>query len=230
MKQKRFTLILALILCASQLWAQTFSHKELYDQDFSFTDGLYLTKDDLKNNCPIDKSQISTNLDPNDVTFFEQLMENKEISLFDKLGNEQKIPTSKIFGFCNEGSIYIQHNGNFCRLGIVGSICHFLGYKTVYHSPAHPYYGTMGYGYSPYYYGNPMYHQTATSEAQQYFYNFETGQVLEYTSGNMEQLLMGDPKIHDEFTELSRKKKNAKLFYYMRLYNEKHPLYVPVYE
>lgn len=222
--------ILALLLCANQLWAQKFSHKELYDHDFTFTDGIYLTKDNLKNNCPIDKSQIKTNLDPTDVTFFEQLIEGKEISIFDQLGNEQKIPTSKIFGYCNDGSIYINYNGNFCRLGIVGNICHFLGYKTVYHSPTYPYYGGYGYGYSPYYYGGGMNRQTTTSESQQYFYNFETGEILEYNSSNMEHLLMADPKIHDEYTDLSRKKKRDKLFYYMRLYNEKHPLYVPVYE
>ncbi len=209
-----------------QISAQKFSHKELYDMDFTFTDGLYLTKDDFKNNCPIDKSQISTNLAVNDVTFFEQVFDEKTIKIFDNLGNEQEIAVSKIFGFCNEGTVYINHNGYFCRLGIIGSICHFQGYKTVYHSAPNPY---MGYGYRPYYYGPSTYNHT-TSEVQQYIYNFETGQVLEYNSQNMEQFLMADPKMHDEYADLSRKKKTAKLFYYMRLFNEKHPLYVPVYE
>ncbi len=224
----RITALLALLLCAMQISAQNFSHKEKYDDDFTFTDGIYLTSDDLKNNRPIEKSQISTNLDPDDLTYFEQLMQNKKIAIYDNLGNEQEIPVSKIFGFCNYGSIYLNYNGNFCRLGIIGSISHFLGYKTVYRSPNTPYYGM--YGFSPYYYGNPMYHQVPQSESQQYIYNFETGQIMEFTASNMELMLMNDTKIHTEFSELSKKKKNSKLIYYMRLYNEQHPLYVPVYE
>lgn len=227
MTHMRITALLALIFCAIQLNAQNFSHKEKYDDDFRFTDGIYLNKDDLKNNRPIEKAQISTNLDPDDLTYFEQLMQNKKISIFDNLGNEQEIEVSKIFGFCNYGNIYINCNGNFCRLGIVGNICHFLGYKTVYRTQPSPYLGM--YGYSPYYYSN-NYRQTSTSEAQQYLYSFETGQILEFNSSNMELLLMNDANIQSEFSELSRKKKNAKLIYYMRLYNEKHPLYIPVYE
>ena len=85
--------------------------------------------------------------------------------------------------------------------------------------------------YSPYWdYYNRPFTQVSTVEPQQYFLVFETGQILEYTPQNLEMILMKDPALHDEYAELSRRKKNSKLFYYMRLYNEKHPLYVPVYK
>ncbi len=203
--------------------AQTPSHKEKYDSDFIFSDGLYLTKDDFKQNRPIDKSQIISGIDTDDLTYFEQLVEQKTINLFDRIGNEIAVETSKIFGYCSDGTVYINHNGTFSRLGIIGSICHFLGSKTVMNNIANPYFG---------YYGrySPIYHTTSTTEPQQYLYNFETGDLLEYNTHNLETLLMADPQIHDEYTALSRKKKNAKLFYYMRLFNEKHPIYIPVYE
>ena len=81
------TLILSIVI-ATSLCAQTVSHKEKYDSDFMFTDGLYLDKDDFKKNLPIDKSQIISGIDPTDLTYFEQLVEQKTINLFDRLGNE----------------------------------------------------------------------------------------------------------------------------------------------
>ena len=215
------TLILTIAI-AAQVCAQTVSHKEKYDSDFMFSDGLYLNKDDFKNNLPIDKSQIISNIDPGDLTYFEQLVDQKSISVFDRVGKELTVETDQIFGFCSNGTVYINHNGSFFRVGIIGSICHFLGTKTISNTMPGPYY------YGRYY--SPIYRQTSTVEPQQYLYNFETGDLLEYNPHNLETMLMGDPAIHDEYAALSRKKKNAKLFYYMRLYNEKHPIYIPVYE
>ncbi|MBQ5574748.1 MAG: hypothetical protein IIT37_01730, partial [Bacteroidales bacterium] len=147
------TLILSIVI-ATSLCAQTVSHKEKYDSDFMFTDGLYLDKDDFKKNLPIDKSQIISGIDPTDLTYFEQLVEQKTINLFDRLGNEISVETSKIFGFCSDGTVYINHNGTFSRIGIIGSICHFLGTKTVTSNVPTPYYG----GYYGRYY-SPIYRQ-----------------------------------------------------------------------
>jgi hypothetical protein len=214
-----FFITLAFFLC-TESFSQTFSHKEIYDSDFTFTEGLYLNKKSFSENNPIEKSRINSQLDPDDLTFFEQLMQQKNISLYDNLGQEISIKTSEIFGYCSAGGIYVQNNGFFSRVGIIGSICHFLGSKTVYNTTYSPYWD---YNYRPF-------TQTSSVEPQQYFLIFETGEILEYTPQNLEMILMKDPALHDEYAGLSRKKKNTKLFYYMRLYNEKHPLYVPVYK
>jgi len=225
MRQTIFITLIALIFGTMQGMSQTYSHKEVYDQDFVFTDGIYLSKDDFKNNLPIEKSQISSNLDPSDLSFFEQLIENKTIAVFDKLGSEINIDVSKIFGFCSSGNVYINCNGSFEKIGIIGNICHFLGTKTVYHSTGNPY---MGYGrYSPF---GPSYMNTTSKESQQYIFSMETGKLMEYNTDNLKTMLMADPALHDEYANLSRKKQKAQLYYYMRLYNQKHPLYVPVYE
>jgi hypothetical protein len=50
---------------------------------------------------------------------------------------------------------------------------------------------------------------------------------VEYDTKNVEVLLMKDPELYDEFVRLSRKKKKQMLFYYIRKYNEKNPLYLP---
>jgi hypothetical protein len=44
----------------------------------------------------------------------------------------------------------------------------------------------------------------------------------------MEVLLMKDPELHDEYVQLSNKKKKQLKFLYLRKFNEENPLYIPV--
>jgi hypothetical protein len=39
---------------------------------------------------------------------------------------------------------------------------------------------------------------------------------------------MEDPELYDEFNALRKKKKNQMKFLYLRKFNEKHPLYIPI--
>ena len=218
MKATFFLTVIFMVFFFAEGFSQTFSHKELYDSDFNFTEGLYLTQKDFSENHPIEKSRINTTLDPDNLTFFEQLTLQKTITIYDNIGQEITIKTSEIFGYCSSGGIYILNNGVFTRIGIIGKICHFLGSKTV----ANPGYwdnNLMRY----------VYPETST-ELQQYILDIESGKILEYTAANLDTILIKDSVIHEEFSKLPRKKKNAKKYYYMRLYNEKHPLYVPVYK
>ncbi len=221
---KKFLFLTTLAIClAYAVDAQTYSHKEVYDQEFTFTDGIYITKDDMINNHPIEKYRVESSIDPESLIFFDQLMSQKEFTLFDNLGNKTTIKTEKVWGYCSGGTIFINQNGYFNRLGIIGSISHFIGIKIITsYRPIDPYLGYSRWGYSP----TPI----STAESQQYFLEFSTGKIYEYNPTNLEMLLMSDPELHDEYASLPRKKKNSKLFYYMRKFNEKHPLYLPVYE
>ena len=116
-----FFLTLALFFC-EEVFSQTFSHKEVYDSDFVFTEGIYLTKKDFSENKPIEKSLINSQLDPESLTFFEELMQQRTISLYDNLGQEVTIKTSEIFGYSSANGIYVLNNGTFSRVGIIGNI------------------------------------------------------------------------------------------------------------
>ena len=217
-------ILLCLIMLNITLCAM--AQKKLpYDEDFVLNEGLYLTKEMMQQNRPVDKARIKSEIPPDDLAFFDYLTQQSTITLYDEVGSEVTVKTSQIWGYCTGGHIYVYYNGYFNRVGIVGNICHFLGTKTYLNSVRDPFYSGMYGRYGMY---GPSY--TASTEAQQYLLNFETGDILEYNATNLEQMLMRDPELHDEFTDLKRKKRNAKLFYYMRKYNEKHPLYLPVYE
>ena len=66
------------------------------------------------------------------------------------------------------------------------------------------------------------------SEVRQYLIDFEEGKILEYDIENTELLLMKDAELYEEFMRLPNKKKRELMFVYIRKFNEKNPLFVPV--
>ncbi len=219
MKTLYFLTFLIITLAPLKVSAQNFSHMEVYDSDFVFSDGVYLTKDDFIKNHPIDKSRINSEFNSDDLTYLEQVMSKKKFSYYNSLGSEITVDVASVFGYCSYGTLYVNHNDFFSRIGLVGNICHFLGQKTVFTDIP------TGIGYF-----GPYYTRTTSTEMQQYFLVFRTGEILEYNATNLEKIIADDKELSEEYKELSKRKKNSKLFYYMRRYNEKHPLYIPVYE
>ena len=62
---------------------------------------------------------------------------------------------------------------------------------------------------------------------RQYLYDFDGGNVFDYDVDGLEMLLMKDPELHDEFAQLSKKKRRQLKFMYLRRFNERNPLYIP---
>jgi len=212
-----------------------------YTPDFKFNDGIYLNFEQLKMNNPIPKSKLLTSLDYNDREFFKKIMENDKLYYYDDMGVRQDIAKSNIWGYARNGVLYVQIQENFNRITFVGTICHFVADVTTYDSRNYspygyydPYYSPYGYGnyYSPYGYGNyysPYYSQPMTrSEMKQYLFDFESGKILEFDVENTEVLLMKDNELYDEYVQLPRSKKKELMFVYIRKFNEKNPLYLPV--
>jgi len=63
---------------------------------------------------------------------------------------------------------------------------------------------------------------------KQYIIDFESGKVLEFDISNTELLLMKDNQLYEEYVQLSNKKKKDLMFVYIRKFNEKNPLFLPV--
>ena len=214
------------------------SHLVKYTTEFKFKDGFYLNFEQVRNNKPIPKSRILTSIDYKSKTFFDQVTESQTITYFDDLGNSQEVETSKLWGYCKNGILYINAHGSFNRITIVGNICHFVATVTTYsnryntpyaYSPYgsyYPYggYSPYGYGYSPYGYNQPAYRST---EMKQFLIEFHTGQILEYEPKSIKMLLMSDPELHDEYSRLRSKKQQQLRFMYVRKFNERNPLMIP---
>jgi len=255
--KKKFRILLLILLIGYEgsllvLTAQESGGMVKYTPDFRFTDGIYLNFDQVKNNSPIPKAKILTSTDYNDKDFFKNLMAGEKIYFYDSMGMRQEVSKSDIWGYSRNGILYIQVQGNFNRITFVGNICHFVAdvtsydnryynspygyydpyYYSPYYSPYYtPYYSPYSYGgyYSPYgSYYSPYRQNTGRNELRQYLIDFEEGKILEYDVENTELLLMKDPQLYEEYVRLPNKKKKDLMFVYIRKFNEKNPLYLPV--
>jgi hypothetical protein len=214
---------------------------EKYTPDFRFKDGIYLNFEQVKMNSPIPKAKLLTSVDYNDREFFKKIFESDKLYFYDNMGVRQEIPKNSIWGYSRNGGLYVQIQESFNRITFIGSICHFVADITTYDSRNYnspygyydPYYSPYGYSnyYSPYY--NPYYSpyrqsNMARNELKQYLIDFESGKILEFDVSNTELLLMKDNALYEEYVQLSRKKKKDLMFVYIRKFNEKNPLYIPV--
>jgi len=235
-----FVIHLVLLVFNGTLMGQEKEGMVKYTPDFRFNDGIYLNFEQVKLNSPIPKAKLLTSVDYNDREFFKKLLENDKIYFYDELGVRQELSKNNIWGYARNGVLNIQVQGNFNRITFVGTICHFVADITTYDSRYYnspygyydPYYSPYGYSnyYSPYYSYNSPYRQSNASrtELKQYIIDFESGKVLEFDVEHTELLLMKDSQLYEEYVTLSRKKKKELMFVYIRKFNEKNPLYLPV--
>jgi len=216
-----------------------------YTPEFRFNDGVYLNFEQVKQNKPLSKARLLSSLDYNDRDFFRKLFEQDKIYFYDDMGVRQEIAKSSVWGYSRNGILYIQVQNEFVRITFVGSICHFVADVTTvdsrYDSP-YGYYNPYGYyspySYSPYYspysYYNPYspyyspYNRRTRTDLKQFIIDWETGRTAEFDINNTALFLTRDPELYEEFSRLSRRKKKDLQFVYLRKFNEKHPLYVPV--
>ena len=249
--QRKFTLstiCLLAFLFVADLAAQSDSSSALvkYTTEFKFREGFYLDFEQMKNNRPLPKSRVLTSIDYKSNTFFDQVIESQTLTYFDDFGNSREVETIKLWGYSKNGILYINVYGSFNRVTIVGNICHFVAnvttYSNRYNSPYgyspygygySPYgygYSPYGYGYSPYGYGYPYGYGSPnyrTTELKQFLLDFNSGNIMEYETKNVEMLLMSDPELHDEFSRMRAKKKQQLRFMYIRKFNERNPLFIP---
>ncbi len=208
------------IIISQFLYAQTDSIKlAKYTPGFRFKTGLYLSHHQLINNSPIPLKRIVSKYNKSGFDFFDKLLVEKKVIYYDEFGMRKEIKPEELWGFCRRGSVYINWGDDFNRIPVIGSICHFIATITTYEDHYNPSYG---YGY----YSMPT--TTSHTEIYQYIMDFKTGKVLEYSVDNVLILLMADTALFDEFNDLSKKKKKQMKFLYLRKFNDKHPLYIPI--
>jgi len=214
-----------------------------YTPEFRFRDGIYLSFEQVSQNRPISKAKLLSSIDYNDPEFFRKLFTQDKIYYYDDIGMRQEIEKRNIWGFSRNGILYIQVQGEFCRITLIGTICHFVADITTvdnryynspygYYNPYNPYSSYYYNPYSPYGFYNPYSpynnRRTTRTELKQFIIDWESGRVMEFDVDNTMILLMKDPQLHEEFARLSRRQKRNLLFVYLRKFVEKHPLYIPV--
>ncbi len=226
-KAQIMTIVLLFMLFPA--WSQTHEGEATLNQKFRFRDGIFLNFDQVKINRPILKSRILTIADYNDQDFYNKVLSHEVITYFDDNGLRRQVKRDNIWGYSRNGILYVQIDGHFDRITIIGGICHFVGtittYETRYYDPYYNYYYPSYSYYYPYSYETSTYEHT---EMRQFIMDFETGKIMEYNVQSVEAALMRDPELYDEYARLSPKKKKQLKFLYIRKFNERNPVYLPV--
>jgi hypothetical protein len=128
-------------------------------------------------------------------------------------GERVAVNMDRIWGFCNNGTVYLRAGNGFYRIGMMGSLAHVL-YEYTYRD------------WDPYMYGyGPI---TRTAMAQQLL-DMSSGRFLPFTAGGLDAALQNDPVLLEEWRALPKKHRNKaeNQFLFLRRYNERWPLYFP---
>jgi len=232
MKYSNVVFIFIFILISSiYSVAQSDSLKMIkYSPDFKFVNGIFLNFDYVKNNSPIRPSQIETTKDISSIDFYDIVLSEESIIIFDENGIKQEIIVDEIWGYSNQGVLYVQHNKEFSRVPVVGSLSHFVSMITVQNNsgrdPFNNYYNP--YDFDPMRSSNR--YSSSSSELRQYIIDFETGNIIDFTRKNLKALIVRDAELYEEYNNLRRRKQRKMLFLYLRRYNERNPLFIPIYK
>lgn len=219
MKSTGYTVTLFICILNTCILAQDTTKLIKYTPSYRFHEGIYLNFEQVRQNKPILKSSIVSEFNTYEMNYFEKLVQQKTIVFYDSYGVRTEISTEQLWGFCRKGAIYINYGGDFNRIPVLGSICHFVAMVTVYQDQVYnPYYSNY------YNYNSP---RQASTEMIQFLLDFETGKILEFNTNNMTILLSREPELLNEYEKLRRRKKTDQRFFYLRKYNEIHPLYLP---
>lgn len=180
---------------------------------YEFDEGIYLNISQFKANAPISKQSIISSINKNDIDFFSQLVEQKEIIYKTTTGEEKTIVPSSLWGFCQNRAVYVYYNNDFQRLNVIGSICHFsasVRATMMYNDPMN-----MGMTYP-------------VAELRQFVFKINAPQIVEFTGNNMLSVLKDDTELYNQFSALKRRKREASIFVYLRKYNQRNAFYVPL--
>lgn len=193
------------------------SGKVRYSPAYQFKNGLYITFNQVLQNKPMPFERIISGNKSYD-NWLDLVLKLDKIAYLDDYGVHQIINTNNVWGYCNNGALYINWSKEFYRIPYIGKISHYVATQTVRNDYfADPYYG--------YYSGmRPSYE---TSKIVQNIIDFESGKSYPFTIETVQSFLMKDSVLFDEFIQLKNNKKKQMMFLYIRRFNEKNPLYLP---
>ena len=202
--------------------------------DVVLKDGVYLSYEDLKTNNPLPKENILVPGDKIQSDFISKtLTDNKEI-IFTYKNSQYRAEVSKIWGYCQNGNVYIHYKGDkFWRITVFGNISHFMATFMVkrYVNSGGYGMGGMGMGFGGmggmgYGMGGPSV-PVIQAETHEFLLDYYTGEIEECTPTYLEALLSRDASLYAQYMKLKKKKRKEFMIMYIRKYNAAHPVSFP---
>lgn len=189
-----------------------------FNLDFRLYEGLYLGYQDFRYNWPIPKEKIITRINKDQLDFYTKLIEGEFVEFYERDGSISKVRSEKVWGYCQNNNIFINQNKKFFRIPVFGAISNFIGtVEVINYSP----------GYDPFMNAPIGNTQMKTLEIRQFLFDFYSGDIVPFSTEQLEEYLKRDEVVYKEYMALSRKKKKELATKYIRMYNERHLVYFP---
>lgn len=189
-----------------------------FNRDFRLYEGLYLGYQDFRYNWPIPKEKIITRINKDQLDFYTKLIEGEFVEFYERDGSISKVRSEKVWGYCQNNNIFINQNKKFFRIPVFGAISNFIGtVEVINYSP----------GYDPFMNAPIGNTQMKTLEIRQFLFDFYSGDIVPFSTEQLEEYLKRDEVVYKEYMALSRKKKKELSTKYIRMYNERHLVYFP---
>ncbi len=203
-------LVLLITMLSISASAQQDSTMVRYQGGFEFHDGIYFDFQAFRDNAPsVPKANLTTD-QGKPVTDLRNT--NGKVYYPDSTGKKAKIDFDHIWGFCDNGVVYVGAGDGFSRIGLMGSLSHLV-FDATYRN-LDPYMLNGGTSY--------------TTEVER-FLDMAMGAFLPVTAEGLYEVVKTDPVLKEEFDALPKKQRDKPetVFLYMRRYNDRHPLYFP---
>lgn len=186
----------------------------MYNENTILTEGIYLSYSDFRANHPIIKEEIESNLNKEQLDFFGKVIDEHKFT-YTRNGIKNKVDAKKVWGFYQNKTLYVNYKEVFYRVPVFGSICYLVALvevPTYFPGPYGPGYGAVG-------------SRAKTKEIREFIINFYDGIVEELNFEKVELLLSRDEALYKEFKALKRGKRKSQISRFIKMYNEKHPVY-----
>ena len=214
-------LLLSCSTIASTSIAQEPEQHYLDQRSIKFRDGVYANIGMVKKNSPIPSTWIETDMEVDDRDFYKHITKADEIVFFDDNGVKTVFNTKSIWGYSDNGDLYINVGGVFHEIDFVGRISHFIASRTTYD----PFYYTDKNRPGFFYYSPPV----VTLKNQEYLVDIIANKAWEFDTDGLERLLEKDSLLLEEFRALNKRDKEYLKYIYLNRYNKKYPLDIPFY-
>ncbi len=211
-------MVTRLIILLISLWggfSLAQSDSVLIPENENCKDGIYLTPTDFRKNNAIEKELIITPINKEQIDFYYKVTLEDKIN-FTYASTTFTLETKKIWGLVQNKTLFVNYKGNFYRVPVFGAICYFVGVIEVtgyYNGIYDPMYG-MGTGRA-----------VKTKELHEFMMSFYNGKIFSFDIDYLDFLLQSDEEVYKQFKSLSKNKRKKQAIRFIRMYNEKHPIY-----
>lgn len=238
--------VLLTVLIGTQVFSQ---QRVAYSPDFDFKEGVYLSFADFKNNNPIPITHIYSELDIRQEDYLERVLSLDTLIYYDNLLEERAVKTASVWGFSKRNKVYIgintvqgsadRQDRDWFPILSIGAYSYFSA--TIIVTRFMPPTAGMGMGsFGVGMMGDPMFPDNGTyydeAVTVHFLLEFATGSLIELGTGDlssispdlMMELLRPDPVLEAEFEAKSRSEQKQASMFYIRQFNQRNPIYLPL--